>query len=240
MKTLIGNDTLVYEPPDLGCILYLPGLPGGGNRIHDRSPYGNHGIITGAVWVRLPSGLWCLSFDGVDDSVVCGTSASCSFEYNQPFTLKAWAKTTLDNTNQFIISKQLNSGNYTGYNLYILNTNKLQAGLNETASVWAGRRGTTVLNDSKYHHLVSTYNGNGLASGILLYVDGNLEAMSTVNNNLTGATIINNATPCIGARQNAGVPFRGYIGNAEIYNRVLSALEIRDGFNREKSLFGVW
>jgi len=66
METLLYSrvDALMFSPPELGCVLYLSGLPNSGSKIHDRSPYGNHGAITGATWQRLPSGLWCLSFDG--------------------------------------------------------------------------------------------------------------------------------------------------------------------------------
>ena len=61
--------------PPIGCVLDLAGLPEVGNKIYDRSPYGNHGAITGATWKRLPSGLWVLDFDGTDD-VITGSDAA--------------------------------------------------------------------------------------------------------------------------------------------------------------------
>ena len=88
MKTLIDREDLVFDSAELGCVLHLPGLPGGDSTIHDRSPYGNHGTITGATWKRLPSGLWCLSFDGSDDYVTVGLGASINI--TGPFTTKAW------------------------------------------------------------------------------------------------------------------------------------------------------
>jgi len=48
MKALDDREDLVFSPPELGCVHYLPGLPGGGSKIHDRSPCGNIGTITGA------------------------------------------------------------------------------------------------------------------------------------------------------------------------------------------------
>lgn len=72
-------DRLVFDPPELGCVLYMPGLPGGGSSIYDRSPYGNHGTIVGPTWRREPSGLCGLSFDGDDyvniDAVVADIAA---------------------------------------------------------------------------------------------------------------------------------------------------------------------
>jgi len=61
---------------DAGCVLYLPGLPGSGSTLHDFSGQGNNGTITGAVWKRLPSGLWALTFDGTDDKVTVTDDAS--------------------------------------------------------------------------------------------------------------------------------------------------------------------
>ena len=74
MKTLLDRDIdeLIFDPPELGSVLYLTGLPCGGSKIYDRSPYGNHGTITGATWKRLPSGLWYLDLDALDDYVDCG------------------------------------------------------------------------------------------------------------------------------------------------------------------------
>ena len=88
MKTLVSQNSLVFNPPELGCVLFLPGLPWSSSKIHDRSPYGNHGTITGATWKRLPSGLWYLSFDGIDDYVSLGTSASLNLV--DDFTMMAW------------------------------------------------------------------------------------------------------------------------------------------------------
>lgn len=82
--------TGVFQPPELGCALFLPGLPGGGGKIHDRSPYGNSATITGAVWQVSPGGLPCLSFDGVDDYANCGNPAALKFGSGE-FTIEMWA-----------------------------------------------------------------------------------------------------------------------------------------------------
>ena len=66
----------LFLPPDLGTVLYMPGLPQGGGVIHDRSPYGNHGTIDGPTWDRNAQGLWYLDHDGTDDYVDCGSDAS--------------------------------------------------------------------------------------------------------------------------------------------------------------------
>jgi hypothetical protein len=59
------------------------------NYIFDRSRYGNHGTITGATWVTLPSGLKVLYFDGTDDSVNCGNLLDV---VPTTFTILYWIK----------------------------------------------------------------------------------------------------------------------------------------------------
>ena len=89
-------NTIYHEPPrvnglstpPIGCVLDLPGLPGNGSYSYDRSPYGNHGTIIGAVWKRLPSGLWCLDFDGLDDNVNCGNASA--FDITGSFSAWIW------------------------------------------------------------------------------------------------------------------------------------------------------
>lgn len=62
------RDIVLFEPPEIGCVLDLTGLPSGGSKIYDRSPYGKVGTITGVTWLQTPGGIWCLSFDGVASS----------------------------------------------------------------------------------------------------------------------------------------------------------------------------
>jgi len=87
MKTLLSQNNLVFNPPILGCVLFLSGLPGSSSKIYDRSPYGNHGTITGATWKRLPSGLWYLDYDGTDDYVNCGDDTSLLADI---LTIETW------------------------------------------------------------------------------------------------------------------------------------------------------
>lgn len=67
---------MLFDPPELGCVLALTELPSGGSKIHDSSPYGNVGTITMACWLTSPVGLYCLSFDGVDNYVDYGNPGS--------------------------------------------------------------------------------------------------------------------------------------------------------------------
>jgi len=150
MKTLLDKEELVFNPPELGCVLSLPEFPGGGSRIYDRSPYGNIGTITGAGWQRLPGGLWCLSFDGTDDYVNCGNKSS--LDITGAITLETWVKVT-DDTKQFpkIIAK------YETYELYLHAATMKVRGTFYTAGGVVDKYGTQVLVQDAWYYLVITY-----------------------------------------------------------------------------------
>uniref|UniRef100_A0A6M3KMJ4 Uncharacterized protein n=1 Tax=viral metagenome TaxID=1070528 RepID=A0A6M3KMJ4_9ZZZZ len=71
--TVLEKPKLYIPPAPANSVLYLTGYPPLGSTIYDRSGQDNDGTITGATWVRLPSGLYGISYDGTDDLVDCGT-----------------------------------------------------------------------------------------------------------------------------------------------------------------------
>jgi len=95
-KLLIKGETqkVVYvdrkvdlAPPK--TVLYFPGSLRKDHTIYDLSPYVNHGTINGATWVRLPSGLWSLNFDGGDDFISVANSASL-LDFTTVCTFLVW------------------------------------------------------------------------------------------------------------------------------------------------------
>ncbi len=103
-----------FAPPDVGSVLYLPGVPGFGSTIFDFSGSGNDGTITGATWKRLPSGLVYLDFDGVNNRVNLGDNASLN---PSKFTIKVWYNSTEPTSNDSILAlgyDATNKGVYMG------------------------------------------------------------------------------------------------------------------------------
>lgn len=231
MKTLVDRDALIFNPPMLGCVLFLPGFPGGGNKVYDRSPYGSHGTITGATWTRLKSGLWCLTFDGLDDKVE--VSDANHLDIADAITDEAWVKLEYyasGTSMKIIFSKE---GNYSGglveqnvaSGSQVHPQYRLIIGSNPQYA-----HATTDISDS-WTHLVGTYDG----SYIRLFINGVLSAETTAS----GTIDPNNEPIHIGG----GVTQRYAKGSIAIlrkYNRALSAIEIQNLFGQEKHLFGVW
>ncbi len=227
MKILLDRENLVFNPPDLGCVLSLSGLPGGDSKIYDRSSYGNTGTITGAIWVRLPSGLWCQYFDGADDGVVIPRSTS--FEPATAITFELWVNRDGNNGNlQSLLSNQDYSPAW-GYHFGVQNS----AGLMMFIYIDGGWRAPEVgtLRDGIWEYAVGTYDG----ADTKLYIN----TVERRSDSQTGDITYSGDNPDLGIGQGMG-RYKGYIALPRIYNRALSDFEIRRHFDQEKSLFGVW
>ncbi len=232
----IDVDSIVFDTPEPGCVLCLPGLPGGGSKICDRSPYGNHGAITGATWSVLPSGLWYLSFDGSDDIVSCGGGPS--FDIADYQTIKLWVKPDSLTQDAVIITNGVPGGGgdaACGISLAIYNaSDEISLG------VPASKKGldgiATYLTAGKWQHWVHTYTATGPVFTFIL--DGVNRALDTV----TDAWSPSSSTFDIGGRDRGGVMsnFAGDIALVEVHHGLWSALEAQNNFNQEKHLFGVW
>ena len=239
MQTLVDRDIdrLVFEPPEPGCVLYLPGLPGGGSKIYDRSPYGNIGAIAGAVWKRLPSGLWYLSFDGTDDVVDCGTTASLNVGTGD-FSMLVWVYASYpSDSNAGIISKK--AGYFTnGYGLHTTSVAqdywRILVHAEDSASNQVQYNNDSNLAIDAWYLVAATFDRDGDAT---LYIKGDLEEIKSASMSSVGD--IGNAHILeIGEANDRH--HKGYIALPRIYRRALSDFEIRNHFNREKHLFGVW
>lgn len=210
--------------PPIGSVLHLLGLPSGGNKVYDQSPYGNSGTIIGATWKRLPSGLWCLDFDGVDDNITITHNTILNFD--DEITIELWIYSASDVANAaYVINKGGNFAilpHYENCCLYSTldgNWQKIvDAGGAAAKSAWV--------------HLAVTYDA-GDTGDAAFYKNG------AVGNTASGkdGTITTNTTAI---KVGVDGSYKGYIALPRIYNRALSALEIQNSFNREKHLFGVW
>lgn len=233
MKTLLDREDLVFNSSELGCVLSLSELPGGGSKIYDRSPYGNIGSITGAVWKRLPSGLWVLSFDGSDDYVTHPASSNWDFGTGD-FTLKLWLYlatavganydgllNTFDGTTGWRLKFQASS-----QVLYFHASGGSDAEVLDAGSSLVGA----------WHHIVLTRNGSTMKG----YVDAVEKGSNTRTDDITsgshnlwlGCNAFTSGSP-------ADV-LDGRIALCKVCLHGVSTLEIQNHFNREKHLFGVW
>jgi len=227
MQTLLDRniDRLVFEPPELGCVLYLPELPGSGSRIYDRSPYGNVGTIVGATWKRLPSGLWYLDSDGVDDTIDFGTILTTSVT---ELTIKVWVNPRVIASDDGLL--RIGTNALYGKVLAIFYNSGIYCGINNSYN-----RVSYGVSVDEWIQIALQFSQPTLLELFLngVKVDENNSVQSSID--FSGA--------------NDGVLEWGRYSDREldggttllsVYMNKLGALKINESFHREKHLFGVW
>lgn len=174
------------------------------------------------------SNLKSVLFGGTDEFVVVGGVGN--FERTTAFSISCWFKTS-SAAAEFIISRQANSGLFAGWNIFI------EAGKIKTALI--NNNGTSnrifiqtnsTFNDSNWHHLVMTYDGSSNTSGLFLYLDGSLAAITVITNSLS-ASILTSANFQISGRDGANVVLNGSVDETAIYDKDLSAAEVTEIYN---------
>jgi len=201
---------------------------GSGSVLKDSSGNGNDGVIYGATWVEGKYGK-ALSFDGVDDYVDCGNGASLNFG-TDTFAIETWVKTIDTTTDNWegIVGRWGKSGDY--YNGYWL-----QYFPNE--GIWAfGWHGQIYLNptrsisDGNWHHVVCQKTGSTSAE---LYIDGEFVGKRT---DLPSISTDTTDPLSMGRLSSADIYgeryFSGIIDEVRIYNRALSAEEIKEHYEQ--------
>ena len=233
LERVRSPERILFKPPTLGSVLYLPGLPGGGNKIYDRSPYGNIGTITGATWERLPTGLWTLLHDGVDDYTDCGNAASLN--NLSALTAIVWVNLTTygeGDVSRFF-SKEVgwyfssNSGGIIDFRVDYATTDfRERVGGGLGLGVWL--------------RVGITWNGIPTTGNAKIYLNGVNQSSSTLADG-TGARDNDSASNLlIGSNAATFASLKGRTALPLLYNEVKSASQMLNDFNQTRHLFGVW
>jgi len=181
--------------------------------------------------------VYSMEFDGVNDYVTMGNVLNTSSTGESAFSMSCWFKTSASPF-QVLIGKCKNSGQFDGYNLFIHSTGEIRFFLgrytgNAASSPWIYVRTTTTWNDGNWHNAVLTYNGNQNTSGLTLYIDGNLEPLTTFRNN-TPSISSTDSEFMIGARGKSGDVggfFEGKIDEVSFFDVELTAQEAQSIYN---------
>jgi cytochrome c553 len=151
------------------------------------------------------------------------------FEQNQRFSFGAWIKPSADNRAAAILARMDESAAYRGWDLF-QNGKSFAVHL---IDAWPGNSIKVTTKDElvkagQWQHVFVTYNGSGRASGVRIYVDGELKPVNAEQNSLQLAASIKTNTPLrIGSRSNGSVFADSAIQDVRIYERTLSAADVR-------------
>jgi hypothetical protein len=205
--------------------------PGTGTTWFDRSGGGSNGTLVNGVGYNSGNG-GSLVFNGVNNRGVEITGTNLSL--NQ-MTISSWNYSTNYEQTGFMFEKTTNGTVNTQYSLFY-NTSSViyyrTIGLS-TQDLAVNTIAAGVIN-SQWNNIVATFDGVNKK----IYVNGILKGTSA---NLTNTITQNTTGPAyIGVYGNfAGYFFNGNIAQTHIYNRALTAQEIKQNFNASKSKFGL-
>ena len=207
-------------PP--GLIAYYP-FNGNAN---DESGHGNNGSVSGPVPTedRFGNSGRAFQFSGNNNYIRINNSSSLEIGYGD-YTIAAWIKTGA--TNEGRIFSKGSSECLTGYMMRLGDSSVLLENASE-GSCLVRFAGTKTVNDNRWHFVAGVVDRH---RGGKIYIDGNLD--SEVYKPTSSYDLSNGRSPMIGYNDvgNAFEPFNGSIDDMYIFNRALSAEEVKGLFD---------
>lgn len=211
---------LIGQTTESGLAGYWPMDEGGGTSTYDASGNNNVGALTnGPVWIAGKTG-WALSLDGVNDSVNAGNSATLGMPNN--ITVAFWVNAPVNSGYQRMISK--NNQSSQGWEIQNSpNSANVAVRIDTSSSTNQLFYIYNVIN-STWHHVAFVISGASVAR----YVDGVLQSSSAY---AVGGGVGNSTNLIIGGDFTGGSCFNEKIDDVRVYNRALSATEIKNLFS---------
>ena len=186
----------------------------------DLSGRGNNGTLVNGVGYNGSNG-GSLSFDGVDDVITFASNNIISGTQN--FTVEAIVKSNNTASPDYIFGNY-GLSNYNGLELYsYLNKFRFWYGA-ETFS-------NSTISPNTWYILVCTRSGNTTS----IYINGILDITGTNPNSITTSLSYRIGN---GPDYNTEI-YSGNISKVSVYNRALSAAEIKQNYNALKSRYGL-
>jgi len=170
-----------------------------------------------------------LKFDGVDDYVDVGDPASEVLDFGTGnFSLAAWINVKAKSGALRIINKR-DTASQKGYEMYIENgNNNLSLFISNGVNTFGNSGDSTInLRDGNWHYVVVTFDRGGNAN---YYTDNKIGTPRNIS--ASGNSSISNTQDVhIGMYNTATNYFLGLIDEVRVYNRALSASEVKALYN---------
>lgn len=225
-----NNLILEYDATDVNS------YPGTGTSWFDTSGFSNHGILTNGPVLSATGTSSSIAFDGTNDFVNIFYPAQ--LYPGSPITLSLWAKWTTTGTTTSTIQTLVDNNYQTSpgsIGFFIQDRPDLSGVLEWGAQPGAGITrctSTFVVGDGKWHHITATNDG----ATSILYVDGVQSGLART------AAGIGSSQPFINLgrwRFTQSRYLNGNIADFRIYNRALSAVEVKQNFDYYRTRYGI-
>jgi len=212
-----------------GLLLHLDAneaksYPGASNKWYDLSGNSNTGTFQDHTQFAILNNRKTIAFDGTDDYV----TTTDAINFGGDFTFASWFIQTGTAASDALIA--LATGGF-AVGLYTKYSN---------TQVWFCTKpdpsshvveGTTVVAQNTWYYLVGTRFGTKLC----IYLNGKLEGIEITPDVYNLSSI----TPWIGRMRSGQHELVGNIAATSIYNRAISAAEVKQNFNAHRARFGL-
>jgi prepilin-type N-terminal cleavage/methylation domain-containing protein len=197
---------------------------GTGTIAADSSGYGNKGTVSGATWATEGSckSEACLSFDGVDDYVDTSLNLSGTSDYTTTLWMNVSSSFPNDKYNRFLGTQSWGVGRL-GMIMNPGATYNLNTYFGTGYDYWL-QSGVTLPKDT-WVYLTATFDRNGLQK---VYYNGKEKASIDMAPAQTINWVNESFRIACGVNGSTYQPHKGYIDDVRIYDRVLTADEIKE------------
>jgi hypothetical protein len=222
---------------DNGLVLALDAAdtnsyPGSGSTWTDLSGNGNDGTLTnGPTYSSDNSGYF--SFDGVDDNISIAYDAS--LKPTTAISMEAFCYIQNNGTSwaSLIQYPQDSSTHTSPFFDWAIYFNMSSRYLHTRIDGEAASSPNNVWNFNEWVHVAITFENQS----VKYYVNGNNVGSSSVTK--TSITYDADNPVYIGKNASGGEPFEGRLSNIKVYNKALTASEVKQNFNALRGRFGI-
>lgn len=207
--------------------------PGSGTTWRDISGNGNNGTLTNGPTFSSDNG-GSIVFDNVNDYVNLGTPSTLA-GLQVPLTISLWAKIPTTDSYDVLYSAYGSTINSRLYSMLRLDSGTFRY-FTSTSNGSFQQYGTLVPLTNIWNFYAVTVSGTLSSASLTMYLNKlsqsfSLSALSTTPDLTVPIRI--------GANGNGTEPWNGNIAICSVYNRSLSASEILQNYNAQKSRFGL-
>jgi len=223
----IGTDLSLAPYKDTGLVGYWKFDDASGTTAVDSSGYNNTGTLTNGPTWKTQSDCkrgGCLQFDGVNDYVNCASSTSINL--SGPVSVSVWVNFSAITNYYQIVGKGTIYGGGSPYGLgfyYYQGNKRMIFDLTDPSLTRQNIISPTLpVETGNWYHFVAVWDGTTNANALKIYFNGILNSQATA----IISSLINASNFSIGGGS-ANYFLSGFIDETRVYNRALSASEIK-------------
>jgi len=216
-------------------VLYYPFM-NTGEKAEDKSGQKHHGTVHGAKFVAGGQRGWACEFDGIDDYIDVGDPATLQLTKN--FTIAAWICTERKSGGGSIVSKTFGNPQQSrrGFEFYVSGVELVSYFWDNSTRYFRGLAKFPCESMSHWHHVVLQHDASLHDHQMRMFLDGtetelrfNYETTSSIPEIRKVAETLK-----IGCFRPGTAHFKGRLDEILIFNRVLTAEEIKRLYESQK------